>query len=158
VEIVDLPRDARRPSGTRFGALVHATLAVVPLDADADRVRQIADLQCRILGAPEPEAAAATRIAVEVLRHPILERARRAEERGECRRETPVTDRRDDGVLVEGVVDLAFRENGRWIVVDFKTDREAEAELDAYRRQVDLYASIIARATAEPATAVLLQI
>ncbi|MGQ0723290.1 MAG: UvrD-helicase domain-containing protein [Candidatus Eiseniibacteriota bacterium] len=158
VETIDLPRAAGRPSGPRFGALVHAALATVPLDADADRIRQIAELQARILGAPPQETAAATRVVAEVLKHPLLARARLAEERGDCRRETPVTDRLGDGVLVEGVVDLAFRENGRWTVVDFKTDREAEADLEAYRRQVSLYASIIARATAEPATPLLLRI
>jgi ATP-dependent exoDNAse (exonuclease V) beta subunit len=158
VDVVDLPREAGRPSGPRFGSLVHAALAAVPLDADADRIRQIAELEARILGAEPAETAAAARVVAEVLKHPLLLRARAAEERGECRRETPVTDRREGGVLVEGVVDLAFRENGRWTVVDFKTDREADADLDAYRRQVGLYASIIARATGEPAAPVLLRI
>ncbi len=37
VEIVQLPRAANRPSGRRFGALVHAVFASVPLDGDARR-------------------------------------------------------------------------------------------------------------------------
>jgi ATP-dependent helicase/nuclease subunit A len=65
----------------------------------------------------------------------------------------------DDGTLVEGVVDLAFEENGEWIVVDYKTDREiAAAGEDQYRRQVALYATAIARATGAPASGVLLRI
>ena len=39
-----------------------------------------------------------------------------------------------DGVLAEGVVDLAFREGEEWWVVDFKTDRQLEGALDVYRR------------------------
>lgn len=62
------------------------------------------------------------------------------------------------GTLIEGVVDLAFREAGAWTVVDFKTDHELDAELDRYRRQVALYAELVARATGEQATPLLLRI
>ena len=68
--------------------------------------------------------------------------------------------RADDGVLIEGVVDVAFREEGVWTVVDYKTDRdleEAGGAIDVYRRQVALYAEMITRATGEPARAVLMR-
>ena len=55
VDVVELPRDGRRPKGRRFGSLVHATLATVPLDADGARVRQVVELQARVLGAPPEE-------------------------------------------------------------------------------------------------------
>jgi ATP-dependent helicase/nuclease subunit A len=65
----------------------------------------------------------------------------------------------EDGTLVEGVVDLAFEEDGGWVVVDYKTDREiATAGEEQYRRQVAVYASAIARATGAPASGVLLRI
>ncbi|MGH7500590.1 MAG: UvrD-helicase domain-containing protein [Longimicrobiales bacterium] len=56
--------------------------------------------------------------------------------------------------IIEGVVDLAFRENGAWVLVDYKTDLEGEA-MDAarkarYRAQVDLYAACWSRITGEP--------
>ena len=58
------------------------------------------------------------------------------------RRETPILLRREDGTLLEGVVDLAFREEGPdsagWTVVDFKTDREFELGRTAYTAQVAL--------------------
>ena len=66
--------------------------------------------------------------------------------------------RQSDGVLAEGFVDLAFREDGAWIVVDFKTDRELEGERARYAVQVDLYARAIAAATTEPARGVLLMV
>ena len=157
VEVVGAAPDAGRPAGPRFGSLVHGLLAVAPLDRPAG-VETLAALQGRILGATEDEIAAATVAAVAALRHPLLERARAASARGECRREAPVAGRDADGTLVEGVVDLAFREAGAWTVVDFKTDHELEAELDRYRRQVALYAELIARATGEPATPLLLRI
>ncbi len=157
-EIVALPGDLHRPSGRRFGTLVHAVLAVTPLDATAEQVGEIAVLQGRILGATDKEVTAAGALVVPVLAHPILARARGCVTAGACRREVPVTMQADDGTVVEGVVDLAFHEGGTWIVVDFKTDRELEATLDVYRRQVQLYARMVARATGEPARAVLMRV
>ncbi len=156
VERVDLPRERKRPAGPRFGTLVHAVLAAAPLDADADGVQTVALLQARMLAAPEPEARAAARIASAVLRHPLLERAREAAKRGECRREAPVTWRDPDGALVEGVVDLAFRERAEWTVVDFKTDADTAGAADVYRAQLALYVTAVAAATGEPARGILL--
>lgn len=157
VEVIGLAPDPNRPSGPRFGSLVHALLAAAPLDRPAG-VPQMAALHGRILGATEPEVEAASAAASSALGHPLLERARAAMARGECRREAPVAGRDEDGTLIEGVVDLAFREAAGWTVVDFKTDQELDAELDRYRQQVALYAELIARATGEPATPLLLRI
>ena len=157
-ELLELERRGRRPAGARFGALVHAVLAAVPLDAGPDGIEQIAALQGRLLGAVEREVHAAAEAAAAGLAHPFFDRVRRAAAAGECRREAPVTMRGDDGVLVEGVVDLAFRDGGVWVVVDFKTDQELESALDVYRRQVQLYADMVARATGSPARPVLMRV
>ena len=157
-ELLELDRGARRPAGPRFGALVHAVLAAVPLDADREATGRVAGLQGRLLGASEGEVEAATEAAAAALAHPLFDRARRAAAAGECRREAPVTARGDDGVLVEGVVDLAFRDGDAWVVVDFKTDQELEAALDVYRRQVQIYADMVTRATGAPARAVLMRV
>lgn len=157
-ELLELDRGARRPAGPRFGALVHAVLAAVPLDADRDALGEVARLQGRLLGASESEVDAAAEAAAAGLAHPLFDRVRRAASAGECRREAPVTMRSDDGVVVEGVVDLAFREGDAWVVVDFKTDQELEAGLDVYRRQVQIYADMVARATGEPVRPVLMRV
>jgi len=147
-----------RPSGPRFGALVHAVLAIAPLDADASTVGNIARQQARLLDATEAEVSAAGALVSDVLSHDLLARARDAGQRGRVRRETPVTLVRAAGSLVEGVVDLAFEDDARWTVVDFKTDYELGPSLDTYVRQVQIYAAAIARATGRPATGVLLRI
>ena len=156
VAVIELERPSIRPSGARFGSLVHAVLATVPLDESAV-AEETAVLHGRLLGATDEEVAAAAAAVTAALRHPLLDRARAALARGECRREAPVA-ALDDGTLVEGVVDLAFRESGQWTVVDFKTDRELDDALDVYRRQVALYAAHVARATGEPATPVLMRV
>jgi ATP-dependent exoDNAse (exonuclease V) beta subunit len=80
-----------------------------------------------------------------VLAHPLLAGARAADTAGKCRREVPVTLTLDDGRLLEGVVDLAWEQDGAWTVVDFKTDEDPSRELDAYSRQVGLYAAGLGR-------------
>jgi ATP-dependent exoDNAse (exonuclease V) beta subunit len=147
-----------RPGGARFGTLVHAALATVPLEATAEQVAEGVRLQARILGAPDAEVAAAVALVGAALAHPIMVRAREAWRGGRCRRETPVAGREPDGTLVEGVLDLAFEDDGGWTVVDFKTDAEMAGALGRYRRQVAVYASIVARATGRSARGVLMQL
>ena len=93
-----------------------------------------------------------SRAVCRVLEHPLIRRAAAAQA---LRRETPVQHYRDDGTLIEGVVDLAFQENSAefngWTVVDFNTDREIEKSENQYRAQVAAYVQAIRRATTSPA-------
>jgi ATP-dependent exoDNAse (exonuclease V) beta subunit len=114
-------------------------------------------LAARILGAPDGEREPAREAIVRLLAHSLLRRAAKAESAGTCRRESPVALRDAEGVVVDGVIDLAFPEGDGWVVVDFKTDRELERDLDAYRRQVALYARAVAAATGRAARGVLVR-
>jgi ATP-dependent exoDNAse (exonuclease V) beta subunit len=144
-----------RPHGRRFGTLVHAVLAEIPLDAHGPTIERTAVVQGRYLGCPAPEVTAAAQVVAEALAHPLLRRAAGA---SECRRELPLGLRLDDGSVLDGVVDLAFAEDGGWTVVDFKTDVGVEGNRAVYEEQVRLYARAIAAATAKPARAVLLYV
>jgi ATP-dependent helicase/nuclease subunit A len=70
----------------------------------------------------------------------------------------PITLTLSDGSLVEGVLDLAFREQDAWTVVDFKTDRELQKELEHHKRQVGLYAQSIEQATGQPCGGILMTV
>jgi ATP-dependent exoDNAse (exonuclease V) beta subunit len=155
IKVVALPGSGSRPRGPRFGTLVHAVLATVPLDADDDIVRKTAETQGRLLLSTAPEVAAAVAIVSSVLRHEIMTRARAA---SSVRRETPVTWLQKDGGLIEGVLDLAFEENGVTTVVDFKTDHELSAGESRYRAQVHQYVNAVARVTGKPAAGVLFRV
>ncbi|HWP56659.1 MAG TPA: UvrD-helicase domain-containing protein [Candidatus Acidoferrales bacterium] len=157
VEVVALPRAGARPTGRRFGALVHAVLATVPLGGDPDAIRRLSTLHGRVLGASEAEIASASAIARAALAHPLLLAARSAAQQGKCRREVPVA-WRDNGELIEGVIDLAFERSGLWTVVDFKTDEELSEKDAAYRRQVGMYAAAVQAATSAPVAAVLMRV
>lgn len=158
ITVIELPRDTGRPVGARFGTLVHATLAVVDLDASPESTEKTVQLQARILGAPREEVEAASIAVQAVLAHPLLKRARNASISGQCHREVPITLTLDDGALVEGVADLAFLEEDGWKIIDFKTDRQLGTELQHYRTQIGLYAKAISRATGRPAAAMLISI
>jgi len=158
VAVEDLSGNSTREGGRRFGSLVHALLADVPLDnPDDDLLGRLASAHGRVLGATSDEIDSAVAVVGRVLRHPLFEDAARAMKNGRCYRETPVTLRIEAG-LVEGFVDLAFEVNGEMVVVDFKTDRELEEALESYRRQVQIYAHAIATATGRPTRGVLMKI
>ncbi|HVG77172.1 MAG TPA: UvrD-helicase domain-containing protein [Patescibacteria group bacterium] len=153
-----IPVRAGRPAGRRFGTLVHAVLAAVPLDATADEIYGLAGVHARLLSAPPLEARAAAVLAEDVLRHPLVVSAHREAKSGRsCLREVPVSLVRD-GVLIDGQADLAFESDDGWVVVDFKTDGELGEHEAAYRRQVALYAEAITHATGRPARGVLLRV
>jgi ATP-dependent exoDNAse (exonuclease V) beta subunit len=158
IRMVLIARDAARPAGPRYGSLVHAVLAVVPLEAGVRQITEVAALEARIFGATQIERASAAAVVERVLAHELMDRARRAAREGHCRREVPLAFREADGTLVEGVVDLAFEEDEGWTVVDFKTDHELGESEALYWFQVKLYAQAIAAATSRPATPVLVNL
>ena len=156
VALERLPRVGLRPTGRRFGSLVHAVLATAPLGADRATLAALAGLEGRILGATDVEIESAADVAGRVLEHPILATARAAESEGRCRREVPVTLTLGDGRLLEGVVDLAFATDSGWTVVDFKTDENPDLSLDDYKRQVGLYGAALTRASGAAVRGVVL--
>ena len=72
-----------------------------------------------------------------------------------CYREMPLLLKLEDGTLVEGRVDLAFRDEAGWVVVEFKTD---SADQLRYRRQLQLYAAALRQATGLPVKGVLFEV
>ena len=163
VTIEDAGFGVIRPSGKRFGTLVHAVLATLPLSATADEAHELAALHAKLFAAPDDERDAAAGIAIKLLKHPRFESARAAEAAGRrVWREAPVSLRVDDesgaSRLVDGQVDLAYESDSGWVVVDFKTDIEIASAQDAYKQQVALYVEAVTRATGQPATGVLLRV
>jgi ATP-dependent exoDNAse (exonuclease V) beta subunit len=152
--------DPERPGGRRFGALVHGILAAVDLNASSEEIGVMARVHGRLVGATEAEIEAAVHTIVAALAHPVMRRAAIVAA-NDLRRETPIFLRREDATLVEGVVDLAFREEAAdfgWTVVDFKTDREFDLHRAEYTAQVAYYAQAIEKATDSSANGILLVI
>jgi ATP-dependent exoDNAse (exonuclease V) beta subunit len=155
IDVIEIPGSADRPRGARFGSLVHAVLATVPLDAEPDLVERAARIQARLLNGGDAEVRASVEVVGAVLRHDLLTRARAS---SSVRRETPISWVQKDGTLIEGVLDLAFDENGQTIVVDFKTDHELAAGEARYRAQLRQYLGAVSRVTGRPASGVLFRV
>lgn len=71
----------------------------------------------------------------------------------EVRREVPFTLMIEDGVLVQGVLDAAFRVEGGWALLDYKTGgkgRSDEEIIRMYRQQLICYGDAIRRLWNEP--------
>lgn len=154
VEETAAPR-ANRPSGRRFGELVHACLATVPLDAEAGAVKTVVEVMARLLKATDDEVTHAA-VAVEAaLAHPVVAAARRARQ---VRREASLVDQLPDGSVLEGVVDLSYETDDGWVVVEFKTDAVIEESLEKYEAQTYTYVQAIARATGQPVSGVILRV
>jgi ATP-dependent exoDNAse (exonuclease V) beta subunit len=155
ITVVALPGNADRPRGPRFGTLVHAMLATLPLDANRELVERGAGVQSRIFNAPADEMHAAVDVVTRVLGHELVARARAA---SAVKRETPVSWVQKDGTLIEGVLDLAFDEEDVTVVVDFKTDYELATGETRYRAQLQQYLAAVSRATGRTATGVLFRV
>jgi ATP-dependent exoDNAse (exonuclease V) beta subunit len=97
------------------------------------------------------DAAAARRAAADAVRAlatPLMERARRARR---LWRELPLWFPQD-GELIEGIVDLVFEEeDGRLVVVDYKTDHIVEHQVleqaAHHAHQLQLYGRGLTQAT-----------
>ena len=144
---------AGRPPGRRFGALVHAVLAEVDLHADSATIALHTGAQARRVGATEDEITAAVAAVEATLGHPLL---RRAAEAVEVRREEPLLLRLEDGGLVEGVLDLAFRDDDGWTIVEFKTSLPTPDDRHKAVEQTRWYVRAAAEATGSPARGLVL--
>ena len=156
VDEIKMSRDPERPGGRRFGTLLHAILRDVDLKAPPPgAIEDLAQMHGRVLGATSEEIQAATSPVRAVLEHPVIIRARQSQP---LLREHPLVFETDDGQLLDGAVDLMFKEGNRWTVVDFKTDADPSARRDQYLRQMQWYLFALNRITNEPVQGVLLTI
>jgi len=158
IDVAEIPIDPSRSHGRAFGTLIHAVLAAVPLDASEAATRAIAAMQARILDAPAADVEAAVQTTIRVLAHPLMDRARAATVQKRCYREMPITWRAPDGTLVEGAMDLAFEDDTGVTVIDFKTDRELDADVERYKRQITIYCRALDELGRNPVRGVILRI
>jgi ATP-dependent exoDNAse (exonuclease V) beta subunit len=148
VEIAVIEGAPQRPAGRRFGKLVHAVLQSARTDAPLEPVAATCG---RRLGASTDEMSAAAEAARRTLDHPALRELRGWRQH----RELPVMLRIDEHTIAEGNVDLACTDGASWVVIDYKTDSAAQGR---YRRQLQLYALALRRATNQPVRGLLVEI
>jgi ATP-dependent exoDNAse (exonuclease V) beta subunit len=151
VELVQIPKQGTRPAGRAFGKLVHALLQDAELPVRAENLRTIAQVEARILGSEAVDIEPAIQTAMSALQHELLAGIATAKR---LHREFPVL-LREDGRLIEGVIDLAFLDRDAWTIVDFKT---GPADKKRNRGQLALYRRALELATGQLVRAVLFEI
>ena len=157
IEVVhqSIAKPANRPAGTRFGTLVHTILRDAALDADRAALKGLAEVHGRLLGATPEEIEHAAGAAFGALRHALIGRARKAQR---VHREFPILLKLDHTRVLEGVIDLVFEGQGRWHIVDFKTDADVAGNRARYERQVRWYALAVSRLNRAVVEAYLLSV
>jgi ATP-dependent exoDNAse (exonuclease V) beta subunit len=115
----------------------------------------LAKVHGRVLGATDQEIKDAAEAVDAALKHPLFDRARKSKL---CRRELPILLKLEGNRILEGVIDLAFEENGCWHIVDFKTDAEIGPSRKRYENQLRWYCLALARLNKTPVEAHLLSI
>jgi ATP-dependent exoDNAse (exonuclease V) beta subunit len=141
-------------SGRNFGSLVHKLLEWVPLDMPAEsrvaRLVAMAEAMAPSYSLDPTAARQASAQAARALALPLFDRARQA---ARAWRELGLWFP-DGEYLVEGVVDLVFEEDGRLVVVDYKSDAIEEAQALAqaahHAPQLQLYGRGLAQALGLP--------
>ena len=138
------------------GSITHKALGIMPLEGlrdlagDALKGHIVALLDIMqghgILGAAERAAADAV-LPARFLEDELGQRMLRAED---ILREQAFTLKAEGGVLLQGVMDLAFKEKGAWVLVDYKTDRDTAGILCKYRDQMRWYMRALRTLTGEP--------
>jgi ATP-dependent helicase/nuclease subunit A len=141
-------------AGRDFGSLVHRLLEWVPLDdtdsGRAGRVRAMALALAPEFGLGAGAAQRAGEQVERVLSMPLVERARHAQRVWrELKLWFP-----DGAYLVEGIVDLVFEEDGKLVVVDYKSDaiadEQALAQAAHHAPQLQLYGRGLTQAIGLP--------
>jgi len=145
------------------GSLVHEALAAWRFPDGDKGFRQWAHARARHYGLTGPALLQQAAQRAANLLHRLQSHLLYAEVEGAERRlhEVPYNLTRD-GRAEQGAVDLLYRRGGRWVVVDFKTDRiQHEGELErvlvekGYRRQLERYASAVEQLLGERPRAIL---
>ena len=146
---------AVRGDGALFGRVVHAVLEHADWSRP-DTVDEIASREASLEGADADLADRATAIVKQVLSSDLVRRITSADR---YYKEVPFAFK-EDGTIVEGVIDVVFEESDTISVVDFKTDMVTEDALkeraEAYRNQMETYRAAVARACGKPPKEVIL--
>ena len=142
-----LPVTKDRPSGKRFGRVVHSILQHAE---SIDEITSLAQIWGRRHGASEEERTAAAEVARTALSHILREVPLGAERH----RELPIMVRLGDGTIVEGRIDFAWCDGNTWSVVDYKTDRRENRNFT----QLQLYGLALHRSTGLPVRGIVLEV
>ncbi len=141
--------------GAIFGKLVHRLFEKMDW-SDPGMVEKMAEIEGKTLGAAGPMIKRAGEMVRDALRSPILQRVTKT---GNYQKEVPFT-YKNNGTIVEGVMDVVFKEGDDLVVLDFKTDavekERLNAKIEHYRPQTSMYSDAIRTIFGKPPKEIIL--
>ncbi len=148
------PGPASGEHGTEWGEVIHALLEAAMANPEAD-LRALAQAELAEHGLGPSLADEAVETVKGAAASDIWRRARESPRRlVEVPFQLAIKGDGEHRAIVRGVIDLAFREDGGWVIVDYKTDRAAAASLgrlvERYRPQLAAYAATWRKCVGEP--------
>ena len=163
-ELAKKPRfmeDEGEPTGAEIGTVTHRLLQLISLQQhDADSVREeLRKLTWQGLFSDREAGLVRVDSVVKFLDSPLGKRliaSERAEREKEFNLMLPAHELTesdsDEPIMLQGVIDCCFIENGAWVLVDHKTTRvdaahTAKTVAERYRRQLELYSKALERLT-----------
>jgi ATP-dependent helicase/nuclease subunit A len=152
-----LPRlgEQTRLTAADKGSITHKALGIMPLDGLLDLsgdalekqiTQRLDELRSRGVLTNTERAAADAALPARFLEDDLGQRMLGAKD---IMREQAFTLKAEGDVLLQGVMDLAFKEDGAWVLVDYKTDRETASILPKYRDQMRWYMRALRALTGE---------
>lgn len=143
-------------SGASRGTAYHRVLELLDFakDYNASELKEaIRDMVKKCLLTEEMEACVEISDILKFLESPVAKRMQKASQKNQFHAEQPFVlgDEKEDSemVLVQGIIDVYFEEDGELVVLDYKTDRVRRVEelLERYKLQLDYYAEVLEKVT-----------
>lgn len=157
--------DSGEDGGAELGTLAHLFLQHVDFACKSQQgLEEEARRMVRQLILTEQEAARLRGFFPQILSFLTSDLAYRARASQTVLREIPfslsvtaqevgIADSQEK-IMVQGIIDLVFEEQGKWILVDYKSNMAEESRLialaSAYQTQIDLYRKALTRITGKP--------
>lgn len=145
-----------KASGATRGTAYHRVLELLDFARDynvSELKEAIRDMVEKRLLTEEMKACVEISDILKFLESPVAKRMQKASQRNQFHAEQPFVlgDEKEDSemVLVQGIIDVYFEEDGELVVLDYKTDRvwKEEALLERYKLQLDYYAEVLEKVT-----------
>ncbi|MBQ7052504.1 MAG: helicase-exonuclease AddAB subunit AddA [Clostridia bacterium] len=161
-ELMRLPRfmEEKKLTGAGIGTALHRMMRMLDLDAirrthdlRAEIARQAEDMLARGVVTEAEYTAVPVKMMTELFASPLGRRLLRSPR---VEREWAFTYLREEGggaaQLVQGVIDCCFEEDGRWVLVDYKTDSPSDVSgaIEKHRPQLEIYAAALETITGMP--------
>lgn len=142
----------KKLSGAEFGSLMHKVMQSLNLSGDLSTrgiIAQVEELARREIIPPEHVKLVK---ASEIAKFFASELGQRLIAAQEFYRELPFSRlidaqkffKVDEKIFIQGIIDLLFKDAaGRWVLLDYKTDRDAPDIAERYRVQIELYTQAV---------------